>query len=241
MYGWRARIGHIYPAVVAETFLSDFFRIAPAGVTLAMTFLSIEILKKEDLERSLGQIDRAADFLKQRGVDIITVGGAPMVRHLGAGSDEKIIERIQQQTGIPTTTTQTAAVAAFRAMGMKRIVVASPYHDDQNDRVRAFLEGSGFEVAGIRGLKKDVVEIHDIPLEAAYRHVRQTFLAHPGDGVYVPCAHFTVPHVPLLEAELGAPVVTSTRAMIWQALKILRIREAIEGEGRLLQTLAPAA
>ena len=49
MYGWRARIGHIYPAVVAETFMSDFFRMVPEGVTLAMSFLPIEILKKEDL------------------------------------------------------------------------------------------------------------------------------------------------------------------------------------------------
>ncbi len=239
MYGWRARIGHIYPAVVAETFLSDFFRIVPEGVTLAMTFLSIEAIKKEDLERSLGQMDRAADFLMKRGVDIITLGGAPMVRHLGPGADKKIIERIQKQTGIPTTTSQTAAVEAFREMGMKRIVVASPYHDDQNERVRNFLEGSGFEVVGIQGLRKDVAEIHEIPLERAYRHVKQTFLANPGDGVYVPCAHFTVPHIEMLETQIGVPIITSTRAMIWQALKMLRIKESIEGEGRLLKTLAP--
>lgn len=239
MYGWRARIGHIYPAVVAETFMSDFFRMVPEGVTLAMSFLSIEILKKEDLERSLGQIDRAADFLKQRGVDIITIGGAPMVRHLGPGADRKIIERIQNQTGIPTSTSQTAALEAFRELGLKRIVVASPYHDDQNERVRAFLEGSGFTVAGIRGLRKHVVEIHDIPLATAYRHIKETFWAHPGDGVYVPCAHFTAPHIEVLEAELGVPIVTSTIAMVWQALKMLRIRHLIEGEGRLLRRLAP--
>lgn len=239
MYGWRARIGHIYPAVVAETFLSDFFRIVPDGVTLAMSYLSIEILKKEDLERSLGQIDRAADFLRRRAVDIITIGGAPMVRHLGPGADRQIIERIQNQTGIPTTTSQTAAVDAFRELGWKRITVASPYHDDQNERVRAFLEGSGFTVAGIRGLKKNVVEIHDIPLATAYRHIRDTFWAYPSDGVYVPCAHFTAPRVETLEAELGVPVVTSTIAMVWQALKMLKVRHLIEGEGRLLRRLAP--
>jgi maleate isomerase len=241
MYGWRARIGHIYPAVVAETFMSDFFRMVPDGVTLAMSFLSIEILKKEDLERSLGQMDKAADFLKQRNVDIITIGGAPMVRHLGPGADRQIIERIQKQTGIPTTTSQTAALDAFRELGWKRIVVASPYHDDQNERVRAFLEGSGYTVAGIRGLKKNVAEIHDIPLATAYRHIRETFLAHPGDGIYVPCAHFTAPHIEILEAELGVPVVSSTIATVWQALKILNVRHLIEGEGRLLRSLAPSS
>ena len=41
-YGWRARIGHIYPAVVAESFMYEFYRIVPPGVTLAQTNLVIQ-------------------------------------------------------------------------------------------------------------------------------------------------------------------------------------------------------
>ena len=37
MYGWRGPIGHVYPAAVAETYCSDFFRVVPEGVTLVMT------------------------------------------------------------------------------------------------------------------------------------------------------------------------------------------------------------
>ena len=59
MYGWRGRIGHVYPAVVAETYFTDFFRVVPEGVTLAMAHLSIEAIREEDLRRSQAQLDQA--------------------------------------------------------------------------------------------------------------------------------------------------------------------------------------
>lgn len=61
-YGWRARIGHIYPAVVAETFMCEFYRIVPPGVTLAQTNLVIQSLnEREGLEASIKRIDEAAE------------------------------------------------------------------------------------------------------------------------------------------------------------------------------------
>ena len=61
LYGWRARIGHVYPAVVAESFMYEFYRIVPPGVTLAQTHLVIESLnRRQEIEESIKRIERAA-------------------------------------------------------------------------------------------------------------------------------------------------------------------------------------
>src|SRR5665811_2617487 len=203
MYGWRCRIGLVYPAVVAETLLTEFFRIVPDGVTMAMTQLSIGILHEDDIMRAASEMDRAIGYLAERHVDCIVAAGAPIIRRLGAGSDTDLIERAERETGIPTTTSQTAALDAFKALGVGRIAVASPYHEDQDERVRSFLETSGLEVATIDGMRKDVAEIHNISLGDAYHHAKRTYFRDPtAEAIYVPCGHFTVPDVPTLELSL---------------------------------------
>lgn len=120
-YGWRARIGHIYPAVVAETSMAEFFRIVPEGVTLAQTQLVIESQNaKEGLEKSIALIDQRAEWLAKRKVDIINIGGSAMFRHMGVGSDKITIDRLEKKFGIPVTTNQTAAVEAFKNWGSRK-------------------------------------------------------------------------------------------------------------------------
>jgi len=239
-YGWRARIGHVYPAVVAESFMCEFYRMVPAGVTLAQTHLVIQSLnEREGLDASIKMIEQAAEYLAKRKVDVITIGGSPMFRLMGVGSDKVIIERLEKKFGIPVTTNQTASVAAFNSLGVKKIAVASPYFDHQNEQVKKFLMGSGFDVVNIRGLAQEIEIIHELPLEASYHHARKVFFEAPdAQGVYIPCAHFAVPWLKELEDDLLVPVVSSTAAVIWHSLKILNIRAPISGNGRLLALLS---
>ena len=237
-YGWRARIGHVYPAVVAETFMTEFFRIVPDGVTLAQNNLVIESLnQKEGLEKSLAQIDRCAEWLAKRKVDIITVGGSPMFRLMGIGSDHILIDRLEKKFGIPVTTNQTAAVEGFKRLGVKKIAVASPYFPHQDAQVKQFLELSGFEVVNIKGLSTEIEEIHALPLEASYWHAKKVLAETPqAEAVYIPCAHFAVPRLPELEEDLQVPVVNSLVAMLWHCFTILKMQIPLK-HGRLLATL----
>jgi len=238
MYGWRGRIGHIYPAVVAETFISDFFRIVPEGITLALTTLSIQVIQEEDLKRAESQLDQAVEYLAKRKVDCIIIGGAPMFRLRGLDGERALIDRVAKSTGIPTTTSQTAAVEALRHLGIKRVAVATPYHEDQDEHIARYLRATGFEVGQVRGMKRHIAEIHEIPLDAVYKHVKRTFLDSPdAQGAYVPCGHFTVPRISELEADLNAPVVTATYAMVWAALRMISVKAEIRGYGRLLETI----
>ena len=138
MYGWRGRIGHVYPAVVAETYFTDFFRVVPEGVTLALTSLSIQAIRDEDLKRSEAQLDQAIGFLVKRKVDCIIVGGGPIFREKGIAGETEFIDRVTRSTGIPTTTSQLATVDAVRHLGIKRLAIATPYPDDQNRKIAKY-------------------------------------------------------------------------------------------------------
>ncbi len=238
-YGWRARIGHIYPAVVAESFMYEFYRIVPPGVTLAQTNLVIQSFNvTEGLEASIKLLDQAAEYLAKRKVDIITIGGSPMFRLMGVGSDRMIIERLEKRFGVPVSTNQTAAVEAFEHFGVKKIAVSSPYPDYQNEKVRSFLEGSGFEVVNIKGAQAEIEFIHELPLETSYHQARTVFFEAPqAEAIYIPCAHFAVPYLQDLENDLRIPVVSSLTAFIWHSFKLLKIRADIAGHGRLLASL----
>jgi maleate isomerase len=220
----------------------EFYRIVPPGVTLAQAHLVIESLNEpQGLETSIKMIDRAAGHLAKRKVDIITIGGSPMFRLMGVGSDKVIIDRLEKSFGIPVTTNQTAVVEAFKTLGPSKIAVASPYFDHQNEQVKKFLEGSGFEVVRIEGLSQEIEAIHELPLEASYHHARKVFFEAPqAQAVYIPCAHFSVPWLQQLEDDLQVPIVSSTVALIWHSFKILKIRARISGHGSLLASLSEA-
>jgi len=239
-YGWRARIGHVYPAVVAETFFTEFFRIVPEGVTLVQTNLVIESLNvKDGLEDSLKVMDRRAEWLAKRKVDIIAIGGSPMFRMMGVGSDKKIIDRLEKKFGIPVTTKQTVAVEALKKLKAKKIAVASPYFEHQDLQVKKFLEMSGFEVVNIAGLSAEIEVIHTLPPETSYVHGKKVFYETPqAEALYIPCAHFAVPYLQKIEDDIQVPVVTSTTAMIWYCFDFLNIHEPIKGHGTLLASLA---
>ncbi len=56
------------------------------------------------------------------------------------------------------------------------------------------------------------------------------------DGVFVACTSLRVAAlVEDLEAELGKPVTSSNHAMAWQALRLGRIAEPLDGRGRLFR------
>ena len=238
MYGWRGRIGHVYPAVVAETYFTDFFRVVPEGVTLALTSLSIQAIREEDLKRSEAQLDQAIGFLAKRKVDCIIVGGGPIFREKGIAGELEFIDRVTRSTGIPTTTSQVATVDAVRHLGIKRLAIATPYPDDQNRKIAEYWRASGFDVGEVRGMGCQIDEIQDLSLDAVYGHVKKTFLASPGaEGVFVPCGQFTVPQIAELEADIGAPVIAATFAHIWAGLRMIKVKAEINGHGKLLQSL----
>ena len=74
MLGWRGRIGSIDPSR-GEIFAYEFYQIVPKDIVLIQTAVNIKQLTVEELERGLGELDRAAELMAREEVDVLTVGG----------------------------------------------------------------------------------------------------------------------------------------------------------------------
>ncbi len=142
---------------------------------------------------------------------------------------------------IPAVATAPALVHAARALGLKKVSVATPYHDALNNHEKEFLEDSGLNVLSLKGLgigaggPEEYVQIAKVPKDKVYEHCRSAFVPQ-ADGMIVSCTDFnTLEAIPRLEAEFGKPVISSNLATFWMALRAAGIDDAIPGFGRLLE------
>ena len=237
-YGWRARIGFLSPSIVDETLSCQFYRMAPAGVTLVRTSLGMVELTVDAQRSAVSRVEAAAQELMKERPDCIVLGGSPTVVVDGFGADVAWSARIEEVTGIPATAAQTAAIEGMRRLGMRRIVVATPFPEMINTMLHEFLERSGFEVVALSTLGVDFRSLTHQPLGAGYELAKSTFVNAGGaDGIYLPGAPFPVVDIiESLERELKTTVVSSGQATLWKGLELSGAGDVtVDGFGRLLR------
>jgi maleate isomerase len=240
MYGWRAKIGHVAPSR-GDTLVYEFYRMLPEGFMLLNSTGTIRQLVDIDFERQLARIEEATEDLVENKCDAIIIGGSPLFTKLGHGSDVEMGKRLTAKYRVPISPGISGEIEALKSLNIKTIVVATPHEDSLNQRMKSFLEASGFTVLKIEGygVRKNA-DLTDMPIHAAYKIAKRLYEQAPAaDGIFVPCPRWpTITDVELLEKETGKPVVTSCQAYIWHALRMARVREPITGFGRLMSSLA---
>jgi maleate cis-trans isomerase len=238
-YGWRARIGFMSPGIVDESKTLQFYRMAPPGVAFCATSLRVSELTVDEIDDALARAEEATRELTKEQPGCIILGGSPTVVVGGFGSDEVLTRRIAEISGLPAAAAQTAAVEAMRLLGMKRIVVATPFPDVFTDLLQTFLLDSGFEIAAIGHLDMSYRGgLKHAPLSAGYELATRLFLeADSPDGIYFPGAPFPcVDLIDLLERQLDTTVISSLQCTLWQGLELCGVRDVrIDGYGRLLR------
>ena len=202
---------------------------------------TIRQLVDADFERQLQRIEEAAEDLVENKCDSIIIGGSPLFTKLGHGSDIDMGKKLTARFGVPVSPGITGEVEALKSLGLKKLVVATPHEDTLNERMKVFLENSGFNVLKIRGygVRKNA-DLTDMDVHAAYKIAKRLYEEAPeADGVFVPCPRWpTITDVDLLEREIRKPVVTSCQAYIWHALKMAKVKLEVSGFGRLMASLA---
>ncbi len=135
------------------------------------------------------------------------------------------------------TTPITAAFAAFRAMGCKRLGVLTPYPDEVNHFIRDYIESSGFEVPVFGSFNQDNDNTVACISADSMRDAVLEIGGHDNvDGVFVSCTSLRLAHcVTDIEKTLGKPVTSSNHALIWHSLRLAGINDTIDGYGQLFQ------
>ncbi|MBI2538870.1 MAG: hypothetical protein HYW04_03615 [Deltaproteobacteria bacterium] len=244
-YGWRARIGHIAPAIL-DTSAEEFRKLLPDGVLHVGLTISepIQTLGAEQAAAAFERMVEAGKRLAREQVDVIVCGGAPVALSRGPNGDAELADLLRRETGLPVVTANGAVVDALRLLGARSLVAVSPFLESRNEEMRKFLEASGFRVLATRGLGLvNNIDFARQSAEAAYDLARQTAAAHPeAEAIYIACPRWPVVDIiAALEADTGKPVVAAAAAMVWGALRALSIGESRPGYGRLLEILRSSA
>jgi maleate isomerase len=126
-------------------------------------------------------------------------------------------------------------IRALKSLNARRIVVATPYLDEVNQREVDYLERAGFEVVSLCGLnlEKDSDMVRVAPDYIAEFALRQDH--SDADAIFISCGALrTLDVIAEIEAKAGKPAICSNQAMIWDCLRLAGIEDRFEGYGRLL-------
>ena len=230
-------IGLISPNLTEET-LVDVYKIFPDGIRIEGRALKVEKYTDEEFHRAEQAFADLVRDLAREPLDFLMITGELFLSYKGPGSDRQILDVVKKITPTPASTVLTAVTRGCRALELKRVVMATPFPEDQYERLVRFLAHDGIEVVAFRGLgcpNADV--IWELPPESGYDLATSLLREHPDvDGVYMPCNKWRIVSViDKIEKETGKPVVTNTQAWVWEALRAMGMKNPISGYGRLLQ------
>ena len=232
---WRAKLGFVVLAM-EQTVEDDVFALTPPGV--GVHFSRIPMSNDATVETlgamAPGITASARLLLPDDRLDVIsyTCNSGTMV----IGEEGVMAALARAKPEAEPTTVMTSVVRGLRAVGARRIVVATPYLDEVNDHVLAFLTRHGFEVLEIQGLNlRENTEIDLVEPEFMREYARGLDRAD-ADAVFICCGALrTLDIVAALEADVGKPVVVSNQAMMWDCLRLVGIEDVVPGYGRLFE------
>lgn len=234
------RIGLLVPSS-NTTVETEFFRALPREVTLHTARLFLSTIAPESILAMIEDMERQAKLLATADVDVIVLGATAPSFLKGLGYDRELIAKLESATGKKATTTSTALVEAIRHFGAKRIVLGSAYTQRVNDIASAFLEASGIEVTDVKGLSlTDNLVVGRLSAHTAY-DLALTLERSKADAIVLSCTNWqTMEVIERIEQETGKPVITTTQATVWAALRAVGHAGPVPGYGRLLREIAPA-
>ena len=234
MRGWRAQIGAVSPTYVDNA--GDWFKVLPEGVNVVFATLGVEEHTPGEFQKAKEVVEGAARGLVKLGVGAVVLGGSPLVTLDKGEGTGGLARKLEKETGVPVTSGQDAAVQALQTLGIKKLLLVTPYKESLNRGMQNHLEGAGFQVLCLKSaLCPGPKEMAELPPELPYRLAKEAFQQAPGaDGIYIPNPKWeTMDIIAPLEADLKIPVVTTVQASAWWSLKRLDIKEARPGYGRL--------
>ncbi|MBK6867414.1 MAG: arylmalonate decarboxylase [Burkholderiales bacterium] len=176
--------------------------------------------------------------LRDDGARAISLMGTSLSFHRGLAFTEDLCAQLSEATGLPCTTMSHAIVRALRALGVRRVAVATAYTEVLNGDLLRFLGEAGFEVTAIEGLgMTGVLAVGEVGPELltplAQRVVDQ---AAGAEGLLISCGGLrTLDLLAPLQTQLALPVVASSPAGFWDLITCAGLEAAAPGFGRLFE------
>jgi arylmalonate decarboxylase len=209
----------------------------PSGIRFLSAGVGLERMTPEGYDKVIDKIVPAAQKLAQQGANAISIMGTSLTFYKGAAFNKQLTDNVTKATGLPSTSMSNGIVEGLRAVGARQVAVATAYNEEVNHRLQVFLEESGFEVLGVKGL--GIERFEDRP------PVTPDELLNFSAGVYqsmpkanvllISCGALkTLELLVPLEQRVKVPVISSTPAALRASVRLLGLSGRAPGYGMLL-------
>jgi maleate isomerase len=171
------------------------------------------------------------------GVKLDVAGFGCTSATMTLGEEAVFAELRKARPGIACTTPVTAAFAAFRALGARRIGLLTPYSRRINQNLARYFEDHDVEVAAMATFERqDDREAARISLASIEAGAKRLAKAPGVECVFVSCTSLRVANiVACVEGATGVPVTSSNHAMAWHCLRLGGVKDRVPGAGRLFE------
>lgn len=207
------RLGLLIPSsnIVLEP-LAVSLQTQTPNLTIHIARLGVLDVQLNANSRSQFQLDvqvTAAKLLGDANVDRITWGGTS-ASWLGVAHDEAFVWRMEQATGIPTTTCVLDINNRLANLGVTRLGLITPYSNEVAGQINQNYTDMGFNVVASRNhggtLSNDFAAIKPSVITQMLRDVAT---AKP-DAIVIMCTNLAGAECAVqLESELGLPILDS--------------------------------
>ncbi len=235
--GRRARLGIVVPSVntVMEPWAQ---RTVPEGVSVlaARMFIPPATTPEAFIEMDRNEGRMAIRQLSSVRPDVIAYGCTASSIVQGLAYDAHLRAEIAADYNVPSTTAAHAIVTATATLGARTVAIVSPYTKDVDEAEHRYFEAAGLKVVGGACLGiSDGFKLAEPDPDMLFELGRRGFDPR-ADALIMTCLN-TRSHTVIdrLEKALGKPVITSTQATLWHALRLAGIADPVAGFGRLLE------
>jgi len=206
-----------------------------------VTGLGVEQMTPEGFNAVLERIPAAAEKLAAAGAEAIELTGTSLTFYQGESFNQRLRQIVVDASGLPATTMSNGVIDGLKAVGAKRVAVATAYNDVVNERLRAFLVEHGLTPLVVTGMGieaiVDVDKVTQDDLIAFGTRVRES--APEADSMLLSCGGFrTLELIAPLEARTGVPVISSMPHGLWAGARLVGMSGEAPGYGRLLSRRA---
>lgn len=229
----RKRVGIVLVAMEQITD-SEAFRIIPEGIGIhcsrveMATAVTVENLKAAG-EKLPAAASRIVPDLHLDAIGYGCTSGSICI------TEEYAKQQLLKRGKVEKATTMvTGVIHGLKALGAKKIAVATPYLDEVNREEGIYLEERGFDIVNMQGMNLT----NDFDIARVSPRFIKKFAADvdrdDADAVFISCGALRSAEIAEeLEKIIGKPVVTSNQAFIWDLLRTAGVEDKIPGYGRL--------
>ncbi len=236
---WRGTVGLIRPTLRPGG-LEEIIRMLPEGVGVVPLFNNIQQGDENEFRSVMLAYEDNLGLLAEQNVDFMHPSGAPPFMILGYEEEQKLVRAWERQFQVPVFTSGMNQIAAFKALGVKRIVGASYFPPKLNKMFGQYFQDAGFEVLAMEGVDVPFNKVQELSAEMVYSFIKPLWRKHARecDVVYMLGSGWrTLEIVELMERDFRTTVLQSICSQVWEFQRRLDVCAPLTGYGRLLRDM----